>query len=424
LRAKVAFKGLFIMTASVVLPKGRRSKVVFWVAILAVAGMAVFGARSLLGSTTKPAEEEARSGSGAPAPGGAGGIQSVELTETQLAAIKIAPVEFHSFETLKTAVGAIDFNQNKTVQVFSQYPGKIVRAFFNLGDTVKKGDILFTVDSPDLLQAESTLLANSGVLQLQTRTLARNTELLKAGGSAQKDVDQAISDQQTAEGNFKAAKDAVRIFGKTDAEIDQILAQRKVDSTLYVPSPIAGTVIARSAAEGFLTQPGTTPAPYSVADLSTVWMIASVIETDAPSYHVGQEVQVRVPAYPDKVFEGHVTTVGSMIDPNTHRQLVRSEIADPDHLLRAGMFASFRIRLTDPVQSAAVPVDAVVREGDGAMTVWVTTDRRRFTQRTVTIGIQQQNGWSQVLSGLQANELVVTEGAVFLSNKLLLGANG
>jgi membrane fusion protein, heavy metal efflux system len=412
------------MTTSVVLPKGRRSRIAFWVAIVAVAGIGVFGARSLFGSTAKPATEDMQSRAGSPASGRADGLQSVELTEKQLAAIKVAPVGLRKFETLKTAVGTIDFNQNETVQVFSQYAGKIVRAFFNLGDTVKKGDILFTVDSPDLLQAESTLLANSGILQLQTRTLARATQLLKAGGSAQKDVDQATSDQQTAEGNFKAAKDAVRIFGKTDAEIDQILAQRKVDATLYVPSPIAGTVITRNAAEGFLTQPGTAPAPYSVADLSTMWMIANVIETDAPSYHVGQEVQVRVPAYPDKVFEGHVTTVGSMIDPNTHRQLVRSEIADPDHLLRAGMFASFVIHLSDPVQSAAVPADAVVREGDGTMTVWVTTDRRHFTQRTVTIGIQRQSGFSQVLSGLQANEQVVTDGAVFLSNKLLLDAAG
>jgi membrane fusion protein, heavy metal efflux system len=412
------------MTASTVLPKGRRSRITFWVTIVVVAGIAVFGVRSLFGSTARPADQEMQSRSGSPAQYGADGIQAVELSETQLAAIKVAPVQLRNFETLKTAVGTIDFNQNKTVQVFAQYPGKIVRAFFNLGDTVKKGDILFTVDSPDLLQAESTLLANSGVLQLQTRTLARATQLLKAGGSAQKDVDQATSDQQTAEGNFKAAKDAVRIFGKTDDEIDQILAQRKVDSTLYVPSPIAGTVIARNAAEGFLTQPGAAPAPYSVADLSTMWMVANVIETDAPSYHVGQEVQVRVPAYPDKIFEGHVTTVGSMIDPSTHRQLVRSEVADPDHLLRAGMFASFIIRLTDPVQSAAVPVDAVVREGDGTMNVWVTADRRRFTQRTVTIGIQQQNGFSQMLSGLQANEQVVTDGAVFLSNKLLLGTDG
>ena len=76
-----------------------------------------------------------------------------------------------------------------------------------------------------------------------------------------------------------------------------------------------------------------------------MWMIANVIETDAPAYKLGQEVEVRVPAYPDTVFKGHVTQLGSMIDPNTHRQLVRSEIDDPQHLLRSGMFASFVIHV-------------------------------------------------------------------------------
>jgi membrane fusion protein, heavy metal efflux system len=411
------------MTARVVLPKGSPSKTAIMIVLAVAAGAALFGVRSLFGSTSGPAIEETRSKSNSAAQS-ADPIQFVELTGKQLDGLKIGPAELRSFETLKTAVGTIDFNQNMTVQVFSQYPGKIVQAFSNIGDMVRKGDILFTVDSPDLLQAESTLLASSGMLQLQTRTLARATQLLKAGGSAQKDVDQSTSDQQTAEANFKAAKDAVRIFGKTDAEIEQILAQRKVDSTLFVPSPINGTVVARNAAEGFLTQPGSTPSPYSVADLSTMWMIANVIEADAPSYRVGQEVSVQVPAYPERVFKGRVTTVGSMIDPNTHRQLVRSEIADPDHLLRAGMFASFLIRLADPVQSVAVPVDGVVREGDGTMTVWVTSDRHRFTKRTVNIGIQQQNGWSQIVEGLQAGEVVVTDGAIFLSNKLSLGADG
>ena len=106
------------------------------------------------------------------------------------------------------------------------------------------------------------------------------------------------------------------------------------------------------------------------------------------------------------------------------KQLVRSEIADPQHLLRSGMFASFVIRMGEPTRSLAVPVEGVVREGDGTMTVWVTTDRRRFVKRIVKVGIQQQSGWSQILEGLEPGELVVTDGAVFLSNKLLLGADG
>jgi membrane fusion protein, heavy metal efflux system len=392
---------------------------------LFVVGVAAFaGNRYFAGSTKIEATTNDRPLTTQGASTGDVAERFVDLTEKQAGSVKIGPAEFHDFETLKTAVGTIDFNEHMLVQVFSQYPGKILKAFFNLGDDVKQGDILFTIDSPDLLQAESALLASAGVLELQTRVLARATQLLKAGGSAQKDVDQATSDQQTAEGNFKAAKNAVRIFGKTDAEIEQILAQRKVDSTLLVPSPISGRVVTRNAAPGFLTQPGNAPAPYSVADLSTMWMIANVIESDAPAYRPGQEVEVKVPAYPDKAFHGHVTTVGSMIDPNTHRQLVRSEIADPEHLLRSGMFASFVIRIGDPVRSLAVPAESVVREGDGTMTVWVTADRRRYVMRSVKVGIKQQGGWTQILEGLGPGELVVTSGAVFLSNKLVLGAGG
>jgi cobalt-zinc-cadmium efflux system membrane fusion protein len=154
-----------------------------------------------------------------------------------------------------------------------------------------------------------------------------------------------------------------------------------------------------------------------------MWMLANVIETDAPAYKLGQEVEVRVPAYPETVFKGHVTTLGSMIDPNTHRQLVRSEIDDPAHQLRSGMFASFVIRVGDPIRSAAVPVDGVVREGDGTMTVWVTRDRHRFLRRTVKVGLQE-DGWTQILEGLQPEESVVTDGAIFLSNKFVTGVEG
>jgi cobalt-zinc-cadmium efflux system membrane fusion protein len=403
----------------------RRYRVV-WFALIAIGGVGLFWGKGFIGLADGQSERKERISSTAsnqPASDKSAETPIVELSEKQAASIKVGPVASREFAILKTSVGTIDFNENMLVQVFSQYPGKILKAFYNLGDEVKQGDILFTIDSPDLLQAESNLLASAGVLELQKRTLARVTMLLKAGGSAQKDVDQSTSDEQTAEGNQKAARNAVRIFGKTDAEIDQIIAQRKVDSTLLVPSPISGRVVARNAAPGFLTQPGNAPAPFQVADLSTMWMLANVIETDAPAYKVGQEVEVRVPAYPDTLFKGHVTTVGSMIDPNSHRQLVRSEIEDPQHLLRSGMFASFVICVGDPVRSLAVPAAGVVREGDGTMTVWVTGDSRRFVKRTVKVGLQQ-DGWSQILEGLQPGETVVTDGAVFLSNKLLLGDAG
>jgi len=393
-----------------------------WLAAIVVGGIVVFWGRGFIGLADGQSGKKEQVASTEPVRPAADD-QSVDLTEKQAASLKIGPVASRDFAIQKTAVGTIDFNENLLVQVFSQYQGKILKALYNIGDEVKAGDVLFTIDSPDLLQAESTLLAASGVLELQKKTLARLTNLLKSGGSAQKDVDQSTSDEQTAEGNFKAAKDAVRIFGKSDAEIDQIVTDRKVDSTLVVPSPIAGRVVARNAAPGFLTQPGVAPPPFTVADLSTMWMLANVIETDAPAYKLGQQVQVTVPAYPNKVFTGHVTALGAMIDPNTHRQLVRSEIEDPEHLLRSGMFASFVIRVGDAARSLAVPAEGVVREGDGTMTVWSTRDHRHFVKRTVTTGLAQ-GGWTQILSGISPDETIVQDGAVFLSNKLLLGDAG
>ena len=400
-----------------------RSRAVLF-ALVAISGVVLFWGRGFIGFADGQSSRKEQVAAVEPArPGSGQDAQTIDLSEKQAATLKIGLVASRDFTLFKTAVGTIDFNEDLLVQVFSQYPGKILKANYNIGDDVKAGDILFTIDSPDLLAAESTLLAAAGVLELQKRVLARMNNLLKSGGSAQKDVDQSTSDQQTAEGNFKAARDAVRIFGKTDAEIDQVVEMRKVDSTLLVPSPISGRLVTRNAAPGFLVQPGVAPPPYTVADLSTMWMLANVVETDAPAYKLGQEVEVKVPAYPDKVFKGHVTALGAMIDPNSHRQLVRSQIDDPEHLLRSGMYASFVIRVGDPVRSLAVPANGVVREGDGTMTVWVTSDSRRFTKRTVKLG-QLQDGWNQILEGLEPGDTVVTDGAVFLSNKLLLGDAG
>jgi membrane fusion protein, heavy metal efflux system len=334
---------------------------------------------------------------------------------------------------------------------------------------VKKGRTLFTIDSPDLLAAESSLIAAAGVLDLTTRNLARLQELYKTRAVSQAQLEQAISDQQTAEGNLRAGRDAVRIFGKSDAEIDTIVANRLADPTLVVASPIDGritqrnaspglfvqpgnppahfvvanvdTIVAnrladptlvvaspidgritqRNASPGLFVQPGNPPAPFVVANVDTMWMLANVTETDSPAFRVGQPLQVKISAFPGRVFEGKVTTVGAIVDPNTRRVLVRSEIKDPQHELRSGMFANFVIGIGAPVQSPAVPINGVVREGDGTQTVWVTSDRRQFIQRTVKIGIQR-DGYRQILNGLQAGELVATDGAIFLSNMLALAS--
>jgi len=344
---------------------------------------------------------------------------SLDLTDLQLASVKVEPVEDREFPVEKEAVGSIDFNEDMETQVFTPYQGKIIGLFAAVGDDVKKGQTLFTIDSPDLLQAESTLIAAVGVMELTTRNLARLRELYKTLAVSQHDLEQAISDQQTAEGSLRAARDSVRIFGKSDAEIDRIVADRLADPTLVVPSPIDGRVVQRNAAPGLFVQPANPPPPYIVADVNTMWMLANVIENDSPAFRLGQPVKVRLTAFPGRLFNGKITTIGASVDPNTRRVLVRSEIEDPLHELRSGMFGNFIISVGAPVSSPAVPLAGVVREGDGTQTVWVTADRRKFTKRTVKIG-QQRDGYRQILEGLKTGELVASEGAVFLDNMVTM----
>jgi membrane fusion protein, heavy metal efflux system len=176
-------------------------------------------------------------------------------------------------------------------------------------------------------------------------------------------------------------------------------------------------VTSRKVTPGQFVRADNTDPMFSVGDLSSMWLIANVAEIDIPLVKVGQEVAVQVMAYPDEVFRARVTYVGAAVDPAVRRLTVRAEISNPDGKLKPDMFASFRILTGAPIRSPGLPADAIVREGDGTMTVWVTTDGKRLVKRTVKVGLQQ-DGFARIVEGLQAGELVATESALFLGNVL------
>jgi cobalt-zinc-cadmium efflux system membrane fusion protein len=352
-----------------------------------------------------------------------GTAQTVRLSDAQLGSIKVGSIVDHDFAIQKEAVGSIDFNEDMNVQVFTPYQGRIIQLYADLGDEVKKGQILFTIESPDFIASESNLISAAGALDQTSSALVRAKKLYAVQGIDQNDYETAVANQQAAEGALRAARNAVAIFGKTEAQIDQIVATRQVETALIVKSPITGRVTARNAAPGLLEQPGNEPAPYSVADLSTMWLLANALESDSPDFRVGQEVAVSLIAYPGRVFGAKITAIGAAIDANSRRVTLRSEIKDPQHLLRAGMFASFVIRTGESVRAPALPLNGVVREADGTNSVWVaTSDRHQFARRTVRIGLQR-DGYDQVLEGLKSGDMVAVDGAIFLSNMIFGGAS-
>lgn len=398
-------------------------------ALAAVAAAALFatGIYARLGPRTADAVAAAAPAprrTGAPAAGSPSAEpDTVQLSDSQLDAIKVAAVTERDFVIAKEAVGNIDFNEDLNVPVFSPYQGRILQTFANLGDEVRKNQTLFTIESPDFIAAQSNLIAAAATSDQTSSALTRAKRLYAAQGIDQNDYETAVANQQSAEGALRAARNAVAIFGKTEAQIDHIVATRRVETALIVKSPITGRVTARNAAPGMLEQPGNPPAPYSVADLSTMWMLANVPEPDSPEFKLGQPVTVSVLAFPGRVFQGTITAIGATVDPNSRRVTLRSEVKDPAHELRPEMFATFVIRTGEPVRAPSVPQNGVVREGDGTMSVWVVaSDRHRFARRTVKIG-RQQSGYDEIIEGLKPGEAIAVDGAIFLSNMLFGGAS-
>ncbi len=344
----------------------------------------------------------------------------VDVTPSQLRFVTVVPAQLTTFSVDQQAVGNTDFNQDQTVPVSPPYQGRILQVLVSAGQDVHKGQVLFSIDSPDLVQAESTLLSSAATLEVTNAALKRAKLLYAAQGMAQKDYQQAVADQQTAEAAYKAAVDAVRIFGKTDAQMAEVVKNRRIDSAMPVRSPVDGRVVSRNAAPGMLVQPGATPAPLVVADLRTKWLVAMLPESEMPLAHLGQTVDVRLMAYPGEVFHGKINFISPAVDPNTHRVTLRAEIKDPGNRIAPQMLATFVLHTGKVMRSIGIPFDGVVREGNGTMTAWVTPDRRHFYRRNVTLGMDQ-NGLHQVLSGLQPGELVATDGALFLSNAFALG---
>jgi membrane fusion protein, heavy metal efflux system len=226
---------------------------------------------------------------------------------------------------------------------------------------------------------------------------------------SQREKEQAISDQQTADGALKAARDAVLVFGKTPAEIDQMIASRKIDPALVVRSPIAGKVTAFNAPAGLLVQPGNPPAPYSVPTFRSSGCLRTYRKRQRFHFFTwANRSAVKVMAYPDRVFQGKVSKIYETVDPNTHRVTIRSEIADPKDELRPGMLANFVIRSAirwKPLRYREWCGPRSRRHHDGM------GDNRSppfYTKNHQDRPANRRSG--SILDGLQRGELVVADG--------------
>jgi cobalt-zinc-cadmium efflux system membrane fusion protein len=351
----------------------------------------------------------------------------VTLEARQMQRIRLETVDVRTFYAEKLATGRIAFNEELMTPVFSPYAGRVLHLIAKPGDAVKLGAPLLELYTPDLVQAESDLIAAASTvakakttLNLARRTEERQHQLYLDKAAALKDWEQAQSDLQNAESDLHAAeaallaaRDRLRVFGKSDSDIARVEREHTIDRVTTVGSPMAGTVTARKVGPGQYIRPDNADPLFVIADLSRMWMLANVYETDVPLIKVGQPVEVSVAAYPNETFKASISYIGAAVDPGTHRVDVRAVVENHEQKLKPEMFATFRITTDADLQALAVPLRAIVREGEKT-SVWVAQGANQFARREVAIGLEHE-GYVQILSGVQAGEQVVAEEGLLLS---------
>ncbi len=337
------------------------------------------------------------------------------LSNAQLSTLEIQPVTVRTFRTEEPAEGVIALNGDTSTQVFSPYSGRVMRVLAGPGEYVKKGQRLLRIGATEFLQAQSDLFNANAILKLARANEARKHAAFDSKGGSMQDWQQAQAELSAAQTSLSAAHDRLRILGKTDEEIAAIERASKSDPVTEVLAPIDGVITDRQVGPGQYLQAGSATPVFTIGDLSSVWMIAAVRETDAPFIAPGQVAEVRVLAFPNRVFEAKVTVVGPQVDPVTHRIPVRATIANPDGMLKPHMFANFNIITGEASEAPSVPEEAVVREGDEAR-VWVVSQDDALTVRAIRVG-RVRGGMIEVLEGLTPGERVVTRGSLFMDHE-------
>jgi cobalt-zinc-cadmium efflux system membrane fusion protein len=330
----------------------------------------------------------------------------------QLKTLMVEAVQTHGFVSEELTEGKIAVNADRATPVFSPYSGRVTRVIAGLGDTVKSGAPLATLEASEYVQAQSDLKSVAAAVKLARINDARKHALYDAKGGSLQDWQSAQADLTNAESAYSAVRNRLRILGKSDPEIAQLERAEIMNPVATLTAPIAGVVVDRQVGPGqYLQAGGGTPA-FTIADPSSVWLLANVRETDAGLVKLGQSVEVRVLAYPKRAFKARVTYVAAVVDSVTHRLPVRAEIENRDGALKPEMFANFRILTADVSESAAVPEAAVVYEGSAAH-VWVLAGDDLLSLRTIRVG-RSNDGLIEVLDGLKPGERVVTKGGLFI----------
>lgn len=316
------------------------------------------------------------------------GTVTIDPVTVQNIGVRTAKAEIRALSREINALGHVDFNEEKLARLHPKISGWIEELNINeTGVAVKEDSILLSIYSPDLVAAQQEFL-----VALENYERIKNT---------------------TSKRVLQSARDRLHFFDVPHHQIMELEKHRKLKRSLHIHSPFKGRVMHIGVREGQFVSPK--DELYLIADLSHIWVYLDIYEDDLPWIKLGDEAKLQVRAAPGKIFKGKVTFIAPQQDNQTRTVRVRLEFSNKDLILKPGMFANVVLYTDKQAEAVIVPSEAIVRSGEREQ-IFVAKTTGKFEPRDVTLGISA-GGYSQILSGIDAGEHVVTSSQFLIDSE-------
>ena len=333
-------------------------------------------------------------------------VPAAEMSHVSVVAVEAAPLP-----RVLRLTGQVTYNAFRTTPVITAVGGPVSRILAAPGDRVKKGQTLLEVSSPDYSQLRANYLKARDVYRVTDKNFARAQDLYSHNAIAERDLLQAESDRNQAKADLDASEQALRILGVPDPDA---LEKNPPSPELPLLSPIDGEVVERLCSPGQLLQAGATQC-YTISDMTSVWVLVNVYQNQLAYVRAGDTVAVETDAYPT-VFHGRISYVAAALDPNTRTLQARIVTENPGEKLKKDMWVTAIVQAGRIQNALTVPDAAVLRDSENQPFVYALVGENKFARKAVTVG-ESQNGRTEILTGLNANDRVAGEGSLFLQFK-------
>ena len=349
----------------------------------------------------------------APSPADPAGDVEVLLPADALAkvGIKTSTIAAVDASASVQVPGKVMANAYREVKVTPIVAGIVTKVPVGLGDAVRRGDPIVVLFSAELADAQTKYLSMAAMLEADHRKLERAQQLVEIGAASRQELEEITAVHTSHETEVESARQRLLQLGLTRGQMD-VRSPAQVVSTVTVPAPIDGVITGRTANLGQVVAMG--QELVVVTDLSNVWIVGDLYEQDFQAVQVGSEATITTPAYANSTFRGRVAYIDPRVDAQTRTAKVRVEVPNRDGRLRLGMYVSMVFTTRGKERAIVVPRAAVQALGERTVVyIPVKDEEGKFIQRQIRVGQPIGDGYT-VLAGLQAGDVVVTEGSFFL----------